>query len=176
MPETDRKPALVGFGNPLWGDDGIGLAIVDHLRSDPALCEKVEFFDLGTSAARLLHLLPGRPKVVLVDAALMGLPPGTLRRFVPEEARNRDLQARHAGQIWDIVKLARQLGQAPAEFIWFGIEPFHVELDPALSEAMASRVADYANAIRAEFLEARPRSNDPSQNRNGDGGPTLFSM
>ena len=161
MPGTGRKPALVGFGNPLWGDDGIGLAIVDRLRSDPDLCERLDFFDLGTSAARLIHLLPGRPKVVLVDAAMMGLPPGTLRRFVPQEARNLDQQARHAGQIWDIVKLARQLGQAPAELIWFGIEPFRVSPELSLSEALVSRLPAYAIAIRSEFLKGQPSAISP---------------
>jgi hydrogenase maturation protease len=80
---------VLGFGNPLWGDDGAGIEAVNMLAEkeipDGVCIEPAGMPGFGLAAwlgdARLSSL----QRLVLVDAARMGQAPGVWRRFTPEE-------------------------------------------------------------------------------------------
>jgi len=68
---------VVGLGNALAGDDGIGARLAQHLREHPALPAGVEVLDGGTDLLRLAGALRGRRAVILVDA-MVGAETGRL--------------------------------------------------------------------------------------------------
>lgn len=68
---------VVAFGNPLMGDDGVGPAVLEQLRQGP-LPPWVRLEDGGTDATCLLRLWRGEETVILVDAARLEAPPGTV--------------------------------------------------------------------------------------------------
>ena len=146
------KTAIIGMGNPLMSDEGIGVRVVARLR-ESNLADDVDVLDLGTSAMSVLHELEGRSKVVFVDCAMMGAEPGTIHRFSPEEVSSRKVQSGlslHEGDLLNTIALARRLGTCPEEVVIFGIEPKTIDFGEDLSPELADQVENYVAAIRAE--------------------------
>jgi hydrogenase maturation protease len=133
------------------GDEGVGCRVAE-------LCAErlhgVDVRDLGTVGTRLLHLLSGRRKVVVVDCARMGAVPAECRRFTLGEVRDGGHRPRlslHEGSLWDVLELARSVGNDDPEIVVFGIEPDRVGPSPDLSEALRARLGEYASAVAHEF-------------------------
>ena len=94
------KPTVIlGLGNVLMSDEGIGVRVVRRLESDPRLPSDAECIDLGTSGMSVVHEIAARRKAVIVDCAFMDAEPGTLRCFTPDEV----LLATESG--WQVVDL-----------------------------------------------------------------------
>lgn len=74
------RPAVIGVGNVLAGDDGLGVRLVEDLRGEIEAAG-ADAIDGGTGGFALLGLVEGRPGVVCIDAARMGLAPGSVRVF-----------------------------------------------------------------------------------------------
>ena len=84
------KPVLlVGIGNPLMGDEGVGFHIVEHLAGDPRIGPGTEALWAGTDLSRAFEWMRGRRAVVIVDALLGGAEPGavTVENFEALEDR-----------------------------------------------------------------------------------------
>ena len=75
-----KRIAVVGVGNILMGDEGIGVKVVEELRKE-RLPEGVELFDGGTAFHVLVDDLIDFDKLIIVDAVLGGESPGTIYRF-----------------------------------------------------------------------------------------------
>jgi len=145
---------VIGIGNPLMGDDGIGIRLVNDLAAEFTSRVDIEFADAGTSGMRVLHLLAGRKKAVIIDGALMHAEPGEIRRFTPGEAAARNLLARldtHEGNLLEILDLSRRLGELPVEVVIFGIEPADLTPGECLSPTLADRLESYRQIIGKEF-------------------------
>ena len=65
-----RKTAILGFGNPVRADDGVGIYVIDELKKALAQREDVSIFDMGTSAFEVLFKIKGHEQVILVDAVI----------------------------------------------------------------------------------------------------------
>lgn len=75
-----KKTAILGFGNPVRSDDGIGCYVIEQLRLQFDPCpEWLNLLDMGTSAFEVLFQLQGHERIILVDAVMnSGEPDGTL--------------------------------------------------------------------------------------------------
>ncbi len=147
-----KPTAIIGMGNPLMSDEGIGIHVIAQLQQ-MTLGDSVEVLDLGTSGMRALHELEGRDMVVFVDCALMGTEPGTIRRFTPEDVETKKIQPRlslHEGDLLNTIALAKRLGTAPERIVIFGIEPKTIDPGETLSPALAARLDQYVATIRDE--------------------------
>lgn len=153
------KPTIVvGLGNPLMADEGIGTVLVDQLTKlaqDGKLpSETVEYYDGGCGGMYLLHTIAERKKAILIDCCLMGTKPGTIRRFTPDDVNSVKKMAHlslHEVDILKVIELARQIGQCPDEIVIFGIEPVSIEPQMHLNEAIEARLDDYIAEIRKEL-------------------------
>ncbi|MGF7214721.1 hydrogenase maturation protease [Spirosoma lacussanchae] len=86
------KTAIMGFGNPVRSDDGIGCYVIDRLRATLGSVDDVSLFDMGTSAFEVLFQLQGHERILIVDAVVnTGEPPGTLYK-VPAQAVEAAIQ------------------------------------------------------------------------------------
>ena len=150
-----RRPIVVlGLGNPLMGDEGVGVALVQDLARRAVDYPAVDFVDAGTGGLSVLHQIDGRAKAVLVDCALMGESPGTIRRFTPDQVASvKSLSglSGHEGDLVRIVAMARALGQCPSEVVFLGIEPEVVAPRTTLSGRVAGRWPEYMRQILAEL-------------------------
>ncbi len=152
-----NETIVIGLGNTLMGDEGVGVRVVHALQRDAERFAGVEFVDLGSAAMRVLHAVAGRRKAVVVDCAFLGEPAGTIRRFTPEQARSRKALtgiSMHEGDLLRVLELSRQLGECPADVVIFGIEPDRVAPGEQLSDVLRQRLPEYVRAVAEELPAA----------------------
>ncbi|GAB4046079.1 hydrogenase maturation protease [Spirosoma litoris] len=81
-----KKTAIMGFGNPVRSDDGVGCYVIDQLRESLGEQPGVSLFDMGTSAFEVLFQLRGHERILIVDAVInTGEAPGTLYKLPAHE-------------------------------------------------------------------------------------------
>jgi hydrogenase maturation protease len=152
-----KRPVVVlGLGNPLMADEGVGVSLVARLAESAAKYPAVDFVDAGTGGLSLLYHIEGRHKAILIDCAFMDEPPGTIRRFTPDEVRSTKVlahQSLHELDLMRVIAMAHELGQAPEEIVIFGIQPERIELDQHLSSTLVDKMDEYVATILHE-LEA----------------------
>jgi hydrogenase maturation protease len=150
-----KAPVVVlGLGNPLMGDEGIGVYLIEPLARSAAEHPSVEFIDAGTGGLAVLHYLQGRRKAILIDCALMGESPGAIKRFTPGEVQSTNVlahQSLHEADLLRITAMAERLGQAPEQIVIFGIQPERVEPGQGLSQTLRNRIGEYLSAILHEI-------------------------
>jgi hydrogenase maturation protease len=146
-PSTPRRLVL-GLGNPLAGDDGVGWHVAERLRRDPRVPPDVDVMAGGTDLLRLQDALRDRPEVVLVDAILDRTPPGTVTRFDGSLDALDDVgPSVHQLPPTQALQLLRRLDPAirdlPVTFLGVAVGDIRVgpELSPALSERLDEVVA-----------------------------------
>ncbi|MBE0536044.1 MAG: HyaD/HybD family hydrogenase maturation endopeptidase [Phycisphaerae bacterium] len=151
----NKETIVLGLGNPLMGDEGIGVKVIELLQSASGDLPGADFVDAGTGGMSLLHLIAGRKRAIVIDCALMGSKPGMLRRFRPEEVQTvKELThlSLHEVDILKVIELARQLGECPEDIVFFGIEPETIEQRMALSDCLAERLDEYVAAVKREIV------------------------
>jgi len=153
--QSARRPTVVlGLGNPLMADEGIGVRLVERLAESAEEYPDVEFVDVGTGGLSVLYKLEGRRKAVFIDCAYMGEEPGAIKRFLPDEVRTKKVLAHeslHEADLLRIIDLASELGQAPEEVVIFGIQPQRIEPAIGLSPVLEARMDEYLGSIRREL-------------------------
>ena len=140
--------AIIGVGNPLYGDDGFGMRAIEEMRKAP-LPEGVDLVEGGTLGVDLIEFLKDYRTVIIIDAAQMGLAPGTVRVFRPEEVRSlkpgHPLSLHHT-DVLGVIELGMTLGEELADVYVVAVEPEVLEiregLSPAVEEALAEAIAE----------------------------------
>jgi len=147
---------IIGVGNPLMGDDGIGIAVAERLAA-LSLPAGVEVIDGGTGGLTLIDLMAGAERVILLDAVEMGLPPGSIARFeagdIEPAAENAALSLHETG-LAAVFALGRELGTLPERITVFGVEPESVERRLGLSPLVAAALAPLADQVLAEIQDS----------------------
>jgi hydrogenase maturation protease len=144
------RSLIVGFGNPLRGDDGVGLAALHELER-ASIPEGVRCADVGIGGMALVHeLQSGWDRLVIIDAVQRGGEPGTiyvLRPTFPDlamltaAAKRELLVDAHMAEPYSAMRLADALGVLPAEVHVVGVEaPQTEELTLELSAAVRRAV------------------------------------
>lgn len=155
-----KNTAVIGLGNRLISDEGIGVHLVRILkeRQPAGLCEEqfpeVDFIDAGTGGMSILHIIAGRDKVVFIDSAKMGHSPGTIKRFLPAQAESVKKMTHlslHETDLLQIIEMSKRLGQRPEQIVIFGIEPEKVEPGEKLSNTLSRNISEYIALISKDL-------------------------
>jgi hydrogenase maturation protease len=135
---------VIGVGNPLMGDDGLGITAVAQLAAEWPNDESLDFVDGGTWGMNLLPLIEGANRVMILDAIDRGLPPGTSIALEREEipCYFAIKLSPHQLDLREVLALAELRGTLPDETIALGVQPERVELSLALSSPVAAAVDD----------------------------------
>jgi len=144
---------VLGLGNPLRGDDGVGPAVIEWLRQR-GLPPGVVAVDGGTPGLDLVLMLEGRRRAIIVDTAAMGRVAGEWARFALDAAqlrRNRSVLSLHGAGVADALELSAALGQLPEEVVVFGVQPAHLDWSPGLSVAAQAAVPEVGRAVLREI-------------------------
>ena len=81
---------VMGFGNPVREDDGVGIYVIDQLKKKLGEREGLQIFDMGTSAFEILFKLKGQDRIILVDAVVnTGEAVGTLYKVPASEIESK---------------------------------------------------------------------------------------
>lgn len=153
--QTPKKDTVViGLGNILLSDEGIGVHLVRRLSLLQCKFPLVEFIDAGSAGMNLLHLIANRKKAIIIDCAKMGDEPGTMRRFTPEKVQSVKRMSHyslHETDILKVIELSKRLGECPDKIIFFGVEPASMEPGRDLSETLSAKIDSYTADIRKEL-------------------------
>ena len=146
-----RDVAVLGIGNLLYGDDGFGPRAAQALAHEE-LPEGVDVIDAGSIGVDLIDYLTEYRRVIIVDAADMGLEPGTLRVFAPDEVRSLKKGAPlslHSTDILGVVELGRTLGKKLADITVIAVQPQLLAPGEALSEKAAAAIPEAVERVRS---------------------------
>src|SRR5262245_6447568 len=80
MSTNKHGVVVIGLGNPLMGDDGLGIAVLERLRTEYVLPAEVELVEGGTWGLNLLPVIEVAESLILIDAIDTGVAPGTPAR------------------------------------------------------------------------------------------------
>jgi hydrogenase maturation protease len=152
--KLQKSTIVLGLGNPLMSDEGIGVYLVERLVSLAAAYPSVDFLDAGTGGLSVLHHIEGRHQAIFIDCALMDEEPGAIKRFTPEQVRSRKVlvhQSLHEADLMQILAMARRLGRAPERVILFGIQPERIEPGQELSPTLTGKIDEYISLILNEL-------------------------
>jgi hydrogenase maturation protease len=147
---------VLGIGNPLRSDDGIGPAVIEWLRKHE-LPQDVEVIDGGTAGLDLVAMMMSHRRAIIVDAANMNRTPGEWVRFTPDivQLKNNDLKVSlHNAGLTEALALGAALGTLPDEVIVYGVQPARIDWSVGLSDEAQTAVPRVGDAILREINRA----------------------
>src|SRR5690242_121821 len=116
---------VLGIGNLLMTDDGIGVRAIQLLTERYRFPEQVTVVEGGTLGLDLLPQVQDAERLLIVDAVETGAAPGTLVRYagdmIPLTPEGR--LSPHQLGLKDLLTLAAVLGSAPEETVLWGVQP-----------------------------------------------------
>jgi len=144
---------ILGLGNTLLlSDEAVGPRVVEQLRQEAPAREGIRYLDGGTLSFTLAEPIAAATRLIAVDAARLGEPPGTVRVF---EGETMDHQLRahaksvHEVSLADLLDMARLTDSLPSRRALVGIEPAKIDWGECLSPPVAAAVGEATARIRA---------------------------
>lgn len=162
MSPSDGPLLVLGIGNVLLRDEGVGVAVARALVEAQAtgrvrLPRETEIVDGGTLGLDLLPMIQDASAVILVDAVNLGQAPGTvtiLRDDTVQAALSGHVSPHQIG-VGDLVAAARLTGTMPSRLTLVGIQPGEIAIGLELTESVAAAVDVAVEAVRRELAPAR---------------------
>ena len=159
----ERAPRIVvlGVGNPLMGDDGVGLAALERFRARWDAGDAVDLVDGGTWGMNLLPVIEHAERLLIFDAIDIGQAPGEVITLVDEQVPRGLAQklSPHQVDLREVLALAEFRGRFPSALVALGVQPARVEMVAGLTDTVAAsldRVVDLgAERLRTWGVECR---------------------
>lgn len=150
---TDSKNALVlGVGNTLMKDDGVGVAAALGFADAYRLPENVFCLDGGVQGINLLSAIEGVTHLIVIDAVLNGLPPGTIKRYEWDDVKDlpwlKGKGSAHGIGLRELLSLAGLDGK-PRHIVILGVTPKDVGPGLSLDPVVKNRLPRITLKIRA---------------------------
>lgn len=141
--------AIIGIGNPLLGDDGVGVEVIKEMER-LKLPEYVRLYDGGVGGLSLVGLIDGHREAIFVDALEMGLEPGSVRQLDVEMLQSLKPRLRyslHEVSLRECLPFL-QLADNPPKITIIGIQPRRVGPGIGLSPEVRGAVPKVIKIIR----------------------------
>ncbi len=140
---------VIGLGNLLLADEGVGVHVAQRLLEDEAPCG-AEVLDVGTAVLDAMPAIAAARRVIVVDAMRGGGPPGTIYRVPIEECANPGPIGSVHG--FDLTSLLHLVGcEAKQEVVVIGVEPEVIGWSMELSDSVAAALPDVLTSVRREL-------------------------
>ncbi len=149
-----KRIALIGLGNSLRRDDGIGILVLESLLNNYKR-QGLEYFNYGIASFDLIHRLQDYGKVLLIDAIAAGLPAGELRIFELKEisfCKEFPDVSSHELNLKDVFELSRRFGLKTKIHV-AGIQVKDVSFGESISEPLRKKFEDNVRKIDEFILE-----------------------
>lgn len=157
-PHASSSILILGIGNYLMGDEGLGVHLIHALEKDN-LPEGVDLLDGGTAGFQLMEYLERYPVVIMVDATLDKNPVGTIRLIEPKFSQDfPKAMSTHEIGLKDLVESLSLMGKLPKIYLFVvsvaDIASLHVGLSFEVNQAMAELKRKVLNLVDELLVES----------------------
>ena len=149
---SQKNTLILGIGNILLKDEGIGVHVVNRLK-EMDLPENVEVLDGGTAGLDLTDFIANRKKVIIIDTVKAGEKPGTIYRLTEKNLRTgqKAIMSFHEIDFLDALYMSEVMGEKPEETVVIGIEPKDMSDGTELSPEIQERIPKIIDIVMKEL-------------------------
>ncbi len=150
----NNKVVIIGVGNLLLMDDGIGVHVINELEKQK-LPQNAGVYDGGTGGFKLIDLMHGARMIIFIDAVETGKAPGTITTFNPEDVRSIYREKKyslHDTDLMEVIKMSELLDNPP-EIEIVGIQPKAINYGTTLSKELTDPMPDIINTVLGKIEE-----------------------
>ena len=147
--------AVLGIGNILLSDEGLGVRALERLKEFYDFPEGVQLIDGGTLGIDLLYHLEGVDKLLVLDAVSGGKPPGILYVFKGNEVKSyfRRKVSMHEIGFQEVLGLMEVMDKPVPEIVVIGLEPKSLELSTELSPEIEEKIPELVDRAVEQLRE-----------------------
>ena len=152
MAKAKKRYLVLGVGNILLKDEGLGVRAVEYMRERYSVPESVELLDGGTGGLNLLTLMRDFDHVIIIDAVAPKTAPGALYR-IPGKMLPKSpplMTTAHQLGVQDMLAIAALEGYDP-EVVVIGMEPKEVSVGLDLSSVVREKLPEVAGMVAKEL-------------------------
>lgn len=142
---------VIGIGNILCGDDGIGPVIIQQMEKEAAP-DFIKLIDAGSDAFTILDQLLQPEPVIVIDCAKMGSKPGSIHMVSVKDSDYIDKNlgiSLHGFSLAEVWQLAQSIGKT-GDFSIIGVEPKKIEFNSGLSEEVKNSIPTVVKIVVEE--------------------------
>ncbi len=142
---------VLGIGNTLRGDDGIGPSVIEELQKEN-LPESIQLFDIGSDAFSIIDHFENEHPVLVIDCAQMGKEPGEVVKFDVKDENLPILDKAisiHGFGFSDVYKMAKNLYEN-IQCTIIGIQPKSLEFNTGLSDEIKNKIPSIIKMVIEE--------------------------
>lgn len=149
-----KSVLVLGIGNLVMGDDGVGVMVVQQLQRKYRFADNVEIVDGGTLGLDLLPKLENVTHLIMVDAVETGQKSGTCVRLCGQELPIA-LQTKvspHQMGLKDLLAVSELMGHVPKEMVLIGVQPGSHEMTIGLTAEVEAQLETLVSSVLAELV------------------------
>ncbi|HIJ21581.1 MAG: HyaD/HybD family hydrogenase maturation endopeptidase [Gammaproteobacteria bacterium] len=151
-----RKILVLGLGNTLLGDEGVGVRVIERLAEEN-LIPNVELMDGGTLSFTLAGPIAEADQLIVVDAANLQAESGSVQAFVNEEMDHfigtGKMSSVHEVSLLDLLSITALSGELPTSRALVGVQPEFVDWSEALTPAVEKGVEQAVDEVKRLLKE-----------------------
>lgn len=145
---------VLGLGNILLGDEGVGVRVIERLRERYDFSKKVQVMDGGTLGLDLLPYVQDTSRLLVLDAVQAKEPPGALVRLASGEIPiflDACKVSAHQEGLQDLLAVAALKGYLPPDVVFWGVQIDSLRVGLALSPVVAEQVDSLVEKVVDEL-------------------------
>ncbi len=149
------RAIVLGVGNILLSDEGIGVRAIEKLQQDYDLPPEVVIIDGGTTGMEMLEDLSNADHIIIIDAVRAGKAPASIVRLAGEQVPVffKTKLSPHQIGLSDVLATLEFIGEAPGGVTVFGVEPVSLETGMALTPQVEARLPILLELVATELCE-----------------------
>jgi hydrogenase maturation protease len=155
-PRLPGKTLILGLGNTLLGDEGVGVKTAGYLQDRQLVPESVQILDGGTLSFILAGPIEDADNLIVIDAAQLDGAPGTIRLYEGGAMDRLVMQNRHNSvhevSLSDLLFIARLSGRLPERRALIGIQPGCIDWSDRLTEPVADAIPVACDLVQGLLL------------------------
>ncbi|MBN2689238.1 MAG: hydrogenase maturation protease [Gammaproteobacteria bacterium] len=144
--KKNQNTIIIGVGNPMRSDDGIGVRVIEKYRANDS---SAAIINGGTDALNLIDSIKQYPKAIIIDAVRMNTEPGTIKVFSPKDAKiiQNDSLSTHGLGLAEMLVFLKEL-DIKTKITIIGIEPEDISYGDVLSATIEQQIPTVINLIK----------------------------
>ncbi len=145
---------VLGLGNLVHADDGVGVHAIERLQSDARVPAGVTLIDGGTHGLGLLPYVAGFDRVLVIDAVDVGAKPGTLIRLEGRAIEKMPGKPSvHQLGFADMLIALKLLDERPPEVIVIGVQPLSTDWSAELTPTVQQSLEELTSVVITQLNE-----------------------